>query len=97
MLLGQLDALLEAARRPGITIQVIPLSTGAHSGLTCGFTVLSFRDEADVAYTEDHERGHFRERIDLVRGWFAVYEALHMVTETAAASLEMIRQIRETS
>jgi hypothetical protein len=91
----QLDVVLEAAQRPGITVQVVPLSTGAHAGLTGGFTILSFRDDPDVAYTEDHERGHFRERPDLVRAWFGAYEALHMVTETAAASLEVIRQIRE--
>jgi hypothetical protein len=93
--LAQLDVLLEAARRPGITVQVIPLSTGAHAGLTCSFTILSFKDEPDIAYTEDLERGYFRERPELVRAWFGAYEALHMVTETAAASLEVIRRIRE--
>jgi transcriptional regulator with XRE-family HTH domain len=91
----QLDVLLEAAQRPGITVQVIPLSTGAHAGLTCSFTILSFGDEPDIAYTEDHERGYFRERPEQVRAWFGAYEALHLVTETAAASLEVIRKIRE--
>lgn len=92
---AQLDVLLEAARRPGITVQVIPLSTGAHAGLTCSFTILSFTDEPDLAYTEDNESGHFRERPELVQGWFAAYEALHLVTETAATSVEVIRQLRE--
>jgi transcriptional regulator with XRE-family HTH domain len=92
---AQLDVLVEAAQRPGITIQVIPVSTGAHAGLTSGFTILSFTDEPDVAYTEDHERGHFQERPELVHGWYAAYQALHLVTETAAASLEMIRRTRE--
>jgi transcriptional regulator with XRE-family HTH domain len=93
--IAQLDVLLEAAGRPGVTIQVVPLATGAHAGLTCSFTILSFEDEPDIAYTEDLERGYFRERPELVRGWFGAYEALHMVTDTAAASLEVIRQIRE--
>lgn len=93
--IAQLDAVLQAAQRPGITVQVIPTSTGAHPGLTCSFTILSFSDDPDVAYTEDHERGYFRERPDAVRGWFGAYESLHLVTETAVASLEMIRQIRE--
>jgi transcriptional regulator with XRE-family HTH domain len=92
---GQLDALVEAAQRPGVTVQVIPLSTGAHAGLTCGFTILSFTDEPDVAYTEDHERGHFQERPELVHNWFAAYQSLHLMTETAAASLEVIRRTRE--
>ncbi|MFB9839580.1 helix-turn-helix domain-containing protein [Actinoallomurus acaciae] len=92
---AQLDALVEAAQRPGITVQVIPLGTGAHAGLTSAFTILSFTDEPDVAYTEDHQRGHLQERPELVHGWFAVYQALHLVTETAAASLELIRRTRE--
>jgi transcriptional regulator with XRE-family HTH domain len=92
---AQLDLLWEAAQRPGITVQVIPLATGAHAGLTSGFTILSFADEPDIAYTEDHERGHFRERPELVHGWFATYQALHLVTETAASSLDVIRRIRE--
>jgi Domain of unknown function (DUF5753) len=71
------------------------LGTGAHAGLTSAFTILSFTDEPDVAYTEDHQRGHFQERPELVHGWFAVYQALHLVTETAAASLELIRRTRE--
>ena len=93
--IAQLDVLLEVAGRPGVTIQIVPLATGAHAGLTCSFTILSFEDEPDIAYTEDLERGYFRERPELVRGWFGAYEALHMVTDTAAASLEVIRQIRE--
>jgi transcriptional regulator with XRE-family HTH domain len=92
---AQLDVLWEAARRPGVTVQVIPLATGAHAGLTGAFTILSFTDEPDLAYTEDHERGHFHERPELVHGWFAAYQALHLVTETAATSLELIRRIRE--
>jgi transcriptional regulator with XRE-family HTH domain len=92
---AQVDALLEAAERPGITVQVIPLATGAHTGLTCSFTILSFNDEPDVAYTEDRERGYFRERPEIVQAWFGSYEALHTVTETAAASLEVIQRIRE--
>jgi transcriptional regulator with XRE-family HTH domain len=93
--LAQLDALIEAAQRPGIGVQVIPFSTGAHAGLTCGFTVLSFKDESDAAYTEDRERGYFRARPEQVRVWFDAYEALRAVTLPAAASLELIRQIRE--
>jgi transcriptional regulator with XRE-family HTH domain len=93
--LGQLDALLAAAERPGIAVQVIPLATGAHAGLTCSFHIFSFSDGPDVAYTEDHETGYFRERPDLVRPWFDAYEALRVVTQPAAASLELIEQIRE--
>jgi hypothetical protein len=91
---AQLDALIEAAQRPNVGLQVIPLSTGAHAGLMCGFTILSFDNDPEVAYTEDEERGYFRERPDQVRIWFDAFEALRAVTLPATASLEMIRHIR---
>jgi transcriptional regulator with XRE-family HTH domain len=93
--MAQLDALIEAAQRPNIGLQVIPLATGAHAGLTCSFTILSFDDDPEVAYTEDCERGYFRERPDQVRIWFDTFEALRAVTLPAAASLEVIRHIRD--
>jgi transcriptional regulator with XRE-family HTH domain len=92
---AQLDAVIEAAQRPGITVQVIPLSTGAHAGLTSSFTLMSFDDDPDIVYTEDRERGYIRERPESVRAWFGAYEALHTVTETAAVSLKMIERLRE--
>lgn len=93
--IAQLDALLDAAQQPGVAVQVIPLSTGARAGLTCSFTILSFHDGPDIAYTEDREMGHFHEIPQLVRAWFDAYEALRVVTLPAAASLDLIRAIRE--
>jgi transcriptional regulator with XRE-family HTH domain len=92
---AQLDALLEAAQRPGIALQVIPLTTGAHAGLTCSFHIFSFTEGPDIAYTEDREMGHFHEIPQLVRAWFDTYEALRVVTLPAAASLDLIREIQE--
>jgi hypothetical protein len=93
--MAQLDALIEAAQRPNVGLQVIPLATGAHAGLICSFTILSFDDDPEVAYTEDCERSYFRERPDQVRVWFDTFEALRAVTLPAAASLEVIRDIRD--
>ncbi|MEU8266328.1 helix-turn-helix transcriptional regulator [Sphaerisporangium sp. NPDC049002] len=50
----QLEALLISARRPNVTIRILPYSAGAHAGLEGAFTVLSFAEEVDpdVAYVE---------------------------------------------
>ena len=50
----QLQHLLAAAKRPNITIQVLPLARGAHVGLQGTFTILEFgdSDDADVLYLE---------------------------------------------
>jgi Domain of unknown function (DUF5753) len=41
----QLLALLEAARRPRVSLQVIPFSVGAHPGLDSRFVMLQVGDE----------------------------------------------------
>jgi transcriptional regulator with XRE-family HTH domain len=92
---AQLDRLLELAERPGITLQVIPLATGAHAGLTSSFRILSFEDSPDIAYSEDPATGHFHERPELVKILSQTYEALRVVSLPVSASLDLIRQVRE--
>ncbi|MFD0685182.1 DUF5753 domain-containing protein [Actinomadura fibrosa] len=50
----QLDALVEAASRPNVSMRVMPLSVGEHAGMDGPFVVLSFADgqDEDVAYLE---------------------------------------------
>lgn len=50
----QMHRLVREARRPNITIQVLPASAGAHIGLDGAFILLRFAEPADpdVAYTE---------------------------------------------
>ena len=43
----QLAHILDAARRPNITVQVIPYDAGAHPGMPGSFIVLEFPDPAD--------------------------------------------------
>ncbi len=45
VLRAQLTNLLELCERPNIEMQVLPASTGAHTGLDGGFTVLTFPQE----------------------------------------------------
>lgn len=49
---AQLADLLARARRPNITVQVLPAARGAHPGLDGPFTLLSFADHTDLAYVE---------------------------------------------
>ncbi|PRX07463.1 UNVERIFIED_ORG: hypothetical protein CLV66_10140 [Actinomadura viridilutea] len=50
----QLRHLSKEARRPNVTLQVLPFAVGAHAGLEGLFIVLSFPEESDpdVVYTE---------------------------------------------
>ncbi|MFC5749971.1 helix-turn-helix domain-containing protein [Actinomadura rugatobispora] len=50
----QFSALVEAAQRPNVTIQIMPFDSGAHLGLEGSMELLGFADDAelDVAYAE---------------------------------------------
>jgi transcriptional regulator with XRE-family HTH domain len=51
----QLDHLVEMSRRPGITIQVVPFSKGAHSAMQGPFVHLEFpaENDPDVIFVEN--------------------------------------------
>jgi transcriptional regulator with XRE-family HTH domain len=57
----QLAHLREAAARPTVTIQVLPLSLGAHAGLRGSFVHLGFgsEDNPDVVYVEGRRGDSF--------------------------------------
>ncbi len=92
---AQLDHLLDAAARPGITVQVVPFDAGAHGGLAGPFYILSFNNGPDIAYAEDPVTGHFHERPELVRAMSETYDAIRATVLPAKVSLELIRHVRE--
>ena len=51
---GQLARLVEASRKPNVTLQVLPFTSGSHAGLRGSFSILEFpeRADSDVAYVE---------------------------------------------
>jgi transcriptional regulator with XRE-family HTH domain len=51
---GQLARLVEASRKPNVTLQVLPFASGSHAGLRGSFSILEFPERADpdVAYVE---------------------------------------------
>lgn len=54
----QLRSLVESARQPNITIEVVPFSAGVHPGMKGPFTVLEFpSDDEDVLYLENARGG----------------------------------------
>ncbi|MCO6005547.1 helix-turn-helix domain-containing protein [Actinoallomurus purpureus] len=92
---AQLDRLVELARQPGINVQVIPLATGAHAGLTSSFIILSFDGSPDMAYSEDPATNHLHEKPELVKTMSETYEALRVLALPVSASLDLIQQIQE--
>ncbi|MFJ8675427.1 helix-turn-helix domain-containing protein [Streptomyces sp. NPDC093589] len=51
---GQLDQLASMGRRPNVSVQVLPFSSGSQQGMDCAFSIMSFADPGamDVVYME---------------------------------------------
>jgi len=88
----QLRALLEAARLPHVTLQVIPFATGAHAGMPGSFAVMDFSDAADPAlvYIESMAGELFLEREPEVRRYTLTFEHLQAAALDPTSSARMI-------
>jgi transcriptional regulator with XRE-family HTH domain len=74
----QLNRLIDAARQPHITLQVIPFDVGAHPGMSGPFAIMDFPDKADpeLVYTESMAGELFLERDSEVRRYATMFEHL---------------------
>ncbi|PKK15725.1 MAG: transcriptional regulator [Thermomonospora sp. CIF 1] len=74
----QLKHLIDLSRQPGITIQVLPFSAGAHPSMHGAFEILSFpeRYDPDVVYI-DYRRGSiYLENLDEVDDYTQLFDQL---------------------
>ncbi|MER5650975.1 helix-turn-helix transcriptional regulator [Streptosporangium sp. NPDC002524] len=73
----QLGDILQVMDWPNITIQVLPLTTGAHTGLEGAFSVLGFDGEdPDIGYAECPAGEVYVEAADQVRNLMLMFERL---------------------
>lgn len=88
----QLRSLLAAARRPNVTILVLPFSVGSHSGLDGPFIILGFPESLapDVAYVETKAGGNHIESRDSVQRFKLDFDDLKDAAVDPAGSLEFI-------
>jgi hypothetical protein len=77
VLRAQLQHLVEAARSPNITLQVIPFSAGAHLGMPGSFIVMEFPEpDPPLIYTENSGGGLFLEADADVQRYRASFQRL---------------------
>jgi transcriptional regulator with XRE-family HTH domain len=93
----QLLALVEAARRPHVTIRVLPYAAGEHAGLDGRFTMLSFPDPADpdIAYVEGTMGNVYLESSQETEQHRNRYEQIRKSSLSAVESIETITQAAE--
>ncbi|RKR88121.1 helix-turn-helix protein [Micromonospora pisi] len=88
----QLHALVESARLPHITLQVIPFKAGAHAGMPGSFVVMDFPDAADpdLVYIDSMAGDLFLEREPDVRRYSVIFEHLRAVALDPASSVQLV-------
>lgn len=93
----QLARLLALARRPNITLQVLPLSSSPHVGQMGSFTVLGFEDhvDLDVVHVESLTAALYVEDREQVGVYRDAYERLRAAALPPEASANRIAQIRD--
>ncbi|MGW5057944.1 helix-turn-helix domain-containing protein [Streptomyces sp. NPDC004096] len=92
---GQLAHLLSFETTPGVNVQVLPFSAGAHAGLTGSFTVFRFTTDPDIVYTEGYGSGHPTADPDTIKNCSLRYDHLQAAALSLRDSAELIRRVME--
>jgi transcriptional regulator with XRE-family HTH domain len=92
----QVRHLMEAAQRPNIVLQVIPLDVGAHEGFRGPFIVAEFEDAPPVAYQDTAVRGQTIESTDDIGSLMVMWDTLKSEASSRSASLELIEEVART-
>jgi hypothetical protein len=92
----QLRRLAEAARRPSVVLEVIPLSAGAHQGMSGSFVIAEFGTAAPIAYQDTAARGQIIEDADDIEAITVMWDTLKSEALPRAASLELVEEVAET-
>jgi transcriptional regulator with XRE-family HTH domain len=94
---AQLHALLDAGRRPNVTIRVLPFDVGTHAGLDGPFIVLGFPEEIapDVAYVGTRIGDGYAESAEIVRRLKVDFENLQAAALSPEGSTEFIVALTE--
>jgi hypothetical protein len=88
---AQVAHLLDAARRPNVTIQVLPFSAGAHPSLSGPFTVLTFDSGfPDVAYIEAIGGELLIDRAEGVGRYKRVFRQLNVLASKPEDTIELL-------
>ncbi|WP_328594763.1 helix-turn-helix domain-containing protein [Actinomadura macrotermitis] len=87
----QLLHLVEMAKLPNVTLQVIPFDAGAHPGMPGSFVVMNFPADPSVVYIDSMAGDLFLEEEAEVRRYSGIYEHLRAVALSPAVSVDLVR------
>lgn len=88
----QLRRLVELARLPHVTLQVVPFSAGAHAGMEAPFLILGFPEQADpdVVYVENSTSGVYLEQPVDVHRYTLMFDHLRAAALKPDDTVELV-------
>jgi transcriptional regulator with XRE-family HTH domain len=88
----QLARLVEESKKPNVTLQVLPFSSGSHAGLRGPFSILEFPERADpdVAYVESVAGIIYLEKEREVRTCAEAFDRLRAAALSPGQSTDLI-------
>jgi transcriptional regulator with XRE-family HTH domain len=92
---AQLRRLIEAARLPHVTLQVVPFARGGHAGASGSFSILRFEEQdlPDVAYIEQLTSAVYLDQRSDVEHYLEVVDQLSGEALTPTATMRFIQRI----
>jgi transcriptional regulator with XRE-family HTH domain len=92
----QLGELIEAARRPNVTLQVLPFTSGEHAGMDGEFTVFHYLESADpdVVYIENTGSDLYLEAPEVTRRYGKIFDHLRAAAQNPAESIRTLGGIQ---
>ncbi|WP_201294763.1 MULTISPECIES: helix-turn-helix transcriptional regulator [unclassified Nocardiopsis] len=91
----QLDHLIDMAKRPKMSIHVLPFSSGMHAANLGSFQILDFPEPTDptIGYMETPTCKIFSEEDGEIRRYETLWREAHNAALTAAQSVSFIRDV----
>ncbi|MEV6987058.1 helix-turn-helix transcriptional regulator [Sphaerisporangium sp. NPDC051017] len=91
----QIRYLLDMARRPNVTMQIVPYGTSSTAGLLSAFIIAELPDAPDTVYVESSGAGEVTADHSLVVSIWRRYDIIRADAFPKVASLEMIKNSME--
>jgi transcriptional regulator with XRE-family HTH domain len=97
VMLDQLAKLIEAARLPSVTLQILPFAAGAHAGMDGSFVILEFEEEGDtdVVFIDNATGGLFLEKSEELGKYIPLFDTIRSAALPPEESIEMIEMLVE--
>ncbi|MGI5395116.1 helix-turn-helix domain-containing protein [Streptomyces sp. CA-251251] len=92
---GQLARLLDYATAPWVQIQVLPLTSGQHTGMMGTFTLLRFDTDPDLFYKDGYDQGHMTASPDVIKERSFGYARLQASALSPEDSVRLITRVME--